>query len=69
MNPFEFVLAIIVVVCAGRIIRHYLSVRAAQPPEDSAQRAKLDDLEQRIRTLETIVTDKGYDLKREFDRL
>jgi hypothetical protein len=69
MNPFEFALAVIVVVCAARIVRHYLSTRAAQPPEDPAQRAKLDALEQRIRTLETIVTDKGYDLKREFDRL
>ncbi|HET6656216.1 MAG TPA: hypothetical protein VFH57_08180 [Gammaproteobacteria bacterium] len=69
MNPFEFAFAVIVVICAARIIRHYLSVRGAQPADDPAQRAKLDNLEQRIRTLETIVTDKGYDLKREFDRL
>ena len=29
----------------------------------------MDTLEQRVQTLERIVTDKGYDLKREFDKL
>ncbi|MGB8378868.1 MAG: hypothetical protein WCE70_10460 [Rhodanobacteraceae bacterium] len=44
-------------------------------PDDSHHRqlqphqARIDALEQRVKTLELIITDKGYDLKREFEKL
>jgi hypothetical protein len=35
----------------------------------SADAERIADLEQRVRTLERIVTDKGYELEQEFRRL
>lgn len=70
MNHGEiFILSIIVLVLAAGIARRYLAMRHTMPREDPAYRAKLAALEERVRTLERIVTDKGYDLKRELDQL
>jgi hypothetical protein len=67
-GPF-FILSIIVVVLGARILRDHMRFKHLQPREDPQYRARMDTLEQRVRTLERIVTDKGYDLKREFDKL
>lgn len=64
-----FVLGIIVVVMAAGIIKHYLRLQGRRPRENPQDRARIDALERRVQTLERIVTDKGYDLKREFDSL
>lgn len=64
-----FVLCIIAIVLVGGTIRRYVILRQTRPREDPAHGAKLDALEERVRTLERIVTDKGYDLHREFDQL
>ena len=64
-----FILSIIIVVFGARIIRDHLRFKHIQPREDPQYQARMDTLEQRVRTLERIVTDKGYDLKREFDKL
>jgi hypothetical protein len=67
-GPF-FILSIIVVVLGARILRDHMRFKHLQPREDPQYRVRMDTLEQRVRTLERIVTDKGYDLKREFDKL
>jgi len=64
-----FILSIIIVVLGARILRDHLRQKQIQPREDPHYQARIDMLEQRVRTLELIVTDKGYDLKREFDKL
>ncbi|MDN5924621.1 MAG: hypothetical protein L0H70_06430 [Xanthomonadales bacterium] len=70
MNGGEvFVLAIIVIVIGGRIIQHYMGLQHAKPQQNPEDQSRINALEDRVRTLERIVTDKGYDLKREFDKL
>jgi len=64
-----FILGIIIIVIGARIFRDHLRFKQTQPREDTQYQARIDTLEQRVRTLERIVTDKGYDLKREFEKL
>ena len=68
-NGQFFVLSIIIIVFGARIFRDHLRSKQTQPREDPQYQARIDALDQRVRTLERIVTDKGYDLKREFDKL
>lgn len=68
-QSFLFVLSIIIIVLGARIFRDHLSHKQNQPREDPHYQSRIDALDQRVRTLERIVTDKGYDLKREFDKL
>ena len=68
-NGQFFVLSIIIVIFGARIIRDHLRMKQIQPRENPQYQARIDALEQRMRTLERIVTDKGYDLKQEFDKL
>lgn len=67
-NGQLFILGIIIVVMAGRIVRDYLRLKETRPRE-SPHQAHIDALEHRVQTLERIVTDQGYDLKRKFDTL
>jgi len=69
MSPFVFVLGIIVVTVLANLYREHMRLKASQIEGGSATQARIDALEERVRTLEKIVTDEGYDLKREFDRL
>jgi hypothetical protein len=68
-GSYLFVLSIIIIVFGARIFRDHLRIKQTQPREDPQYQARMNTLEQRVRTLERIVTDKGYDLKREFDKL
>lgn len=72
MNVFVFVLSIIAIVMTADTIQKIYKVRSAKPKddaEDPAAQEQLDALEERIRVLERIVTEKKYDLKREIDNL
>lgn len=73
MNPFEFVLAIIVIVIGAQTVQKIYRIRAEHKPvnDDEAEdaHAKLDALEERIRVLERIITENKYDLRREIDKL
>lgn len=64
-----FVLVIILAALAAGIVKHYLHIKENQPRENPDYQKRIDTLERRVQTLERIVTDKGYDLKREFDQL
>ncbi len=64
-----FVLSIIVIVFGAGIIRRYIRQHENRPRENPHDQARIDALEHRVQTLERIVTDNGYDLKRQFDKL
>jgi hypothetical protein len=76
MNVFEFVLAIVLIVTIGSVIRsrhggghrrnrdHDDRRTAAQP--DSATAERIETLEERVAVLERIVTDRGYELRQKF---
>ena len=73
MNTFVFILCIVaIVVCADTIQKIY-KVRANKQEEDigtdEEAQAKLDQLEERIRVLERIVTESKHDLSREIRNL
>jgi len=71
-NTFTFVLAIVIVVMCAQLAKTYLTQRARQPESnDELERtlSRIDELEERIKVLERIVTENRYDLKTEIDAL
>jgi hypothetical protein len=76
MNPgFEFVIAILVVVFGYKLIKqqmYHKNLRDQRGPDDAEREAwqqRLDQLEERVKVLERIVTDDKYDLKRQIEAL
>ena len=72
MNPFEFVLILVAIIMVASLIKHRDRQRVAAgkaSPELDAQLGRLDDLEHRIQVLEKIVTDRNFDLRRQFEDL
>lgn len=71
MNVFEMVVIIVVVVTIGKFLQ--VAVEKRHRREDRGQTTardeRLADLEERVRVLESIVTDSGYDLRRQFKDL
>jgi len=71
MNAFEFVILIVLIVTIGRLIekragrRHHREDSEAEAA-GTGTTARLEDLEERIRVLEHIVTDEGYELRKKF---
>ena len=68
MNVFEFVLLILVICFAYKAFETYLKNRAANQETSQADdvQDRFQELEERIKVLERIVTDDRYDLKKEF---
>jgi hypothetical protein len=73
MNPLEFVIAIVFMVLAYRVVSRVLQNRASRPtdtPEVNADLVRqIVELEERVRVLERIVTDDRSDLRRQFKEL
>ncbi|WP_294120817.1 hypothetical protein [Sphingomonas sp.] len=82
MNPFEFALAVIIVLTVGRIIRYRMGDRSAFmnrrsqnliERQDDAETERLRDevkqLKERLHVLERIAVDKENSLSREIDDL
>lgn len=79
MNPFEFVIAVLILVFAFSIIRHKLGIPARSMrkmrdgPVDSAEnerlRGQVQQLQERIRVLERIVTDRGVETAAQIEAL
>ena len=80
MNPFEFVLAVLFLVFAFTIIRHKLGIPVrsmremrGDPPvndqENERLRAQVQQLQDRIRVLERIVTDRGVETASQIEAL
>ncbi len=71
MNVFEFVILIVLIVTIGRLIEKRVGRRHHREVPDgeavgTETAAKLENLEERIRVLEHIVTDEGYELRKKF---
>lgn len=72
MNTFLFVVTIVAIVCTADTIQKIYKSRAAKQAGDEETdeaMAKLDQLEERIRVLERIVTEDKRDLRREINSL
>jgi cell division protein FtsB len=82
VNPFEFVLTLIVIVFAFRIISHRMGMRtgwdrrwankqleAGDPRETDHLRDEVKELKERIQVLERITVDKENSLAKEIESL
>jgi hypothetical protein len=80
MNPFEFVLAVLILVFAFTIIRHKMGIpirsmreMRGDPPvngvENERLRGQVQQLQDRIRVLERIVTDHGAETAAQIEAL
>lgn len=66
MNPFEMVVIIVFLGVIAGMYKSRMRYRSAQRNPDPGDEARLARLEERIEVLERIVTDSGYDLRRQF---
>jgi hypothetical protein len=80
MNPFEFVIAVLFMVFAFTIIRHKLGIpvrsmrqmRGDEPVdngENQRLKSQVQQLQERIRVLERIVTDRGAETAAQIEAL
>lgn len=81
MEVFEMVVIIVVIGVIGEMFRNYLKYKQGRSDFDGdwltgklndsegRQKKKIAQLEDRIKVLERIVTDKNYDLKKQFEDL
>jgi hypothetical protein len=80
MNPFEFVIAVLFMLFAFTIIRHKLGIPVrsmremrGDPPvndvENERLRSQVQQLQERIRVLERIVTDSGVQTAAQIEAL
>jgi cell division protein FtsB len=79
MNPFEFVLAVLILVFAFSIIRHKMGIPTrsmremrdgpTNDQENARLRAQVQQLQDRIHVLERIVTDRGVETAAQIEAL
>ncbi|MGN6270537.1 MAG: hypothetical protein ACTHM0_11680 [Sphingomonas sp.] len=78
MNPFEMVVAIIIVVTIGRVLQSRYRYHGSAKPADPAEalenrqlRQEMQALRERVQVLERVITDNhsSNDLDREIERL
>ena len=79
MNPFEFVLAVLILVFAFTIVRHKMGIPArsmrqmmdagTNDEENVQLRNQVQQLQARIRVLERIVTDSGVQTAAQIEAL
>ncbi|NMH65408.1 hypothetical protein [Shewanella salipaludis] len=70
MNPFTLAAITIICVFAYKIFKEYNNKKSATDDETiQALQAEIGKLKTRVSTLETIVTDKNYQLGEEINRL
>ena len=79
MNPFEFVLAVLILVFVFTIIRHKLGIPVrsmremrGEPVNDEENvrlKAQVKQLQDRINVLERIVTDRGVETAAQIEAL
>jgi hypothetical protein len=80
MNPFEFVLALVVVLVLSRIVMHKMGIQPrsmrqmrgdspANDQENERLKGQVQQLQERIRVLERIVTDRGAETAAQIEAL
>jgi len=72
MNTMFFVVCIVAIACTAGVVSEYLKMRARKD-EGSADidetLTHMEELEERVRVLERIVTENKFDLSKEIDKL
>jgi len=68
MNVFEMVVIIVALVTIGKFLQVAVEKQHRRPGHeaDPSGDDRLASLEERVKVLESIVTDSGYDLRRQF---
>ena len=79
MNPFEFVLAVLFMIFVFTIIRHKMGIPVrsmremregtSDDGENARLRGQVQQLQERIRVLERIVTDRGAETAAQIEAL
>jgi hypothetical protein len=73
MQAFEFALALVALILVFRLIRlaivHGKHAPRRDDPVNTELLERLNQVEERVRVLERIVTDERYDLKQQFKDL
>ncbi len=69
MNLFSAAVAIVAILSIVSIAQKWIEARRRDAPPDPQMEDKLQDLRDRIETLERIVTDQRETLRRKFDEL
>ena len=79
MNAFEFVLALAIIVFAFTIVRHKLGIPVrsmkemrdgvGSDAENERLRSQVKQLQERLKVLERIVTDRGIDTAEQIEAL
>ena len=73
MNAFEMVIVIVFVGCLTGVINNYMKHKntgSSEDMDDILDRLDgVDELEERVRVLEKVITDQNYELKKQFQDL
>ena len=71
MSPFDMVAFIVLVSVVGGLLRTWIKSRQGAGPAGMTpdQEARMTRLEERIKALESVVSDGSYELKQEFKDL
>lgn len=71
MNVFEFVIIVIILSLTYKFLSGWMKNRTkgVEEPAREALLKRLDEVEERVRVLERIVTDERFDLKQQFKEL
>lgn len=72
MNTFEMVVIVVFLALLAGVLNNYIKGKNSKPdidPQLHARLKRLDALEERVRVLEKIVTDRDYELRKEFRNL
>lgn len=69
MNIFSFIVALTAMYLIYELGSKWLEARRRRPEEIERSEAALNDLRERVETLERIVTDQRETLRRKFDEL
>jgi predicted RNase H-like nuclease len=72
MHPFEFALALVAMVMLFKLVRTLILRKNPARRDDTANAElleRLNEVEERVRVLEKIVTDERYDLRQQFKDL
>ena len=71
-SSFIFVLMLVTIVMVTGLVKTWLQQRKSDPESNAELEetlAKIDQLEERVRVLERIITENRFDLKTEIDSL
>lgn len=72
MNTMFYVVCIVAIVLAANTVQQYLKLRHRKEEKNvvaEETQAQLDELEERIKVLERIVTENKFDLRQEINKL